>query len=255
MSLESGRDMECLKAEGLSRSFGSLQAVQEVSLSIGSGERRAIIGPNGAGKTTLFNLFTGELQPTAGRLYLFGEDITHMPTHKRVHRGMARTYQVLNLIRNLSVLDNVRLAVQATTPYRFGMFSSRDSYSGLLEEAKRLLDLCGLWDRREERVQDLSYGQQRHIELIMAMASRPRILLLDEPTSGLSEAAGADFVTIIGELGRDTTLVVIEHDTDVVFELADMITVLHRGQVVAEGTTREIRSNRQVREIYLGEHD
>ena len=245
--------MEYLKAEGLCREFGSLKAVQNVSLSIGSGERRAIIGPNGAGKTTLFNLLTGELEPSAGRIFMFDRDITRAPVHERVRLGMARTFQILNLIPNLSVLDNVRLAVQATERFRFGMFRSQNAYPVLIDEARRLLNRWGLWPKRDNLVQELSYGQQRRVELIMALASKPKILLLDEPTSGLSESAAASFLKMIDELGRDTTLVIVEHDMDVVFDLADSITVLHHGEIIAEGTGEEIKADPMVKEIYLGE--
>ena len=245
--------MEYLKAEGLCREFGSLKAVQNVSLSIGSGERRAIIGPNGAGKTTLFNLLTGVLEPSAGRIFMFDRDITRAPVHERVRLGMARTFQILNLIPNLSVLDNVRLAVQATERFRFGMFRSQNAYPVLIDEARRLLNRWGLWPKRDNLVQELSYGQQRRVELIMALASKPKILLLDEPTSGLSESAAASFLKMIDELGRDTTLVIVEHDMDVVFDLADSITVLHHGEIIAEGTGEEIKADPMVKEIYLGE--
>ena len=247
--------MESLKADGVSRNFGSLYAVQNVSLSMSTGERRAIIGPNGAGKTTLFNLFTGGLKPSAGRIYVFGEDVTATPVHQRIHLGLARTFQVLNLIPNLSVLDNVQLAIQAAMPFRFGMFRPQSSYSNLRDEAQALLTPWGLWEKRNERVQHLSYGQQRRTELIMALASKPRILLLDEPTSGLSEEAASSFIDAIRGLGQDITLVIIEHDMDVVFDLADSITVLHHGQVIAEGTKEEIKANSMVREAYLGEEE
>ena len=149
--------MESLKAEGISKNFGSLYAVQNVSLSVRTGERRAIIGPNGAGKTTLFNLFTGQLKPSAGRTYMFGQDVTTIPVHQRVHLGLARTFQVMNLIFDLSVLDNVQLAIQAVMPFRFGMFRSQNAYANLLEEAQRLLIEWGLWERRKDRTRDLSY--------------------------------------------------------------------------------------------------
>ena len=245
--------MESLKAEGISKNFGSLYAVQNVSLSIRSGERRAIIGPNGAGKTTLFNLFTGELKPSAGRIHMFGQDITAIPVHQRVHFGLARTFQIMNLIANLSVLDNVKLAVQAAKPFRFGIFRPQSAYADLFDEAQALLTQWGLWEKRNDRVQDLSCGQQRRIELIMALASKPKILMLDEPTSGLSQEAAASFLDMVRALGRDTTVVIVEHDMDVVFDLADYITVLHNGQVIAEGTKGEIKSNHKVREVYLGE--
>ncbi|HEY48747.1 MAG TPA: ABC transporter ATP-binding protein [Dehalococcoidia bacterium] len=245
--------MELLKAEGVSKNFDSLYAVQNVSLSVSGGERRAIIGPNGAGKTTLFNLLAGELEPCSGRIYLFGQDVTTTPVHQRVHLGLARTFQIMNLIPNLSVLDNVKLAIQAIKPFRFGMFRSQNAYTSLLDEAQSLLDRWGLWGKRQDLMQELSYGQQRRVELIMALASKPKILLLDEPTSGLSEAAAASFLDMIRELGRDITVVIVEHDMDVVFDLADYITVLHHGEVIAEGTGREIKDNHMVKEIYLGE--
>ena len=247
--------MECLRVEGVSKNFGSLHAVKDVSLSVPSGERRAIIGPNGAGKTTLFNLLTGELEPSAGRIYMLGQDVTTMPVHRRARLGLARTFQVLNIIPNLSVLDNVTLAIQAIKPFRFGMFRSQSVYTGLFEEAQRLLEQWGLWERRKALVEELSYGQQRRVELIMAMASKPGLLLLDEPTGGLSQEASASFIDMLRGLGRDTTLVIVEHDMDVVFELADYITVLHQGKVIAEGTKEEIRANCRVREVYLCEEE
>lgn len=245
--------MESLKSESISKRFGSLYAVQNVSLSIGSGERRAIIGPNGAGKTTLLNLFTGQLKPSAGRIYMFGQDVTAIPEHQRVHLGLARTFQVMNLIFNLSVLDNILLAIQAVMPFRFGMFRSQNAYSSLFSEAQMLLTQWGLWERQKDLVRNLSYGEQRRMELATALASKPKILLLDEPTSGLSEAEAASFVAMIRGLGQDTTLVIVEHDMDVVFEMADYITVLHYGQVIVEGTKEEIKANSKVREVYLGD--
>ena len=245
--------MESLRAEDVSKNFDGLYAIRNVSLSVKSGERRAIIGPNGAGKTTLFNLFLGELKPSTGRIFVFGQDVTSIPVHQRVHFGLARTFQILNLIPNLSVLDNVKLAIQAVMPFRFGMFRPQRAYTNLFDEAQALLTQWELWEKRNDRIQDLSYGQQRRTELIMALASKPKILLLDEPTSGLSQAAAASFLDMIRGLGHDITVVIVEHDMDVVFDLADSITVLHNGQVIAEGTKEEIKSNPKVREVYLGE--
>lgn len=247
--------MESLRAEGVSKNFGSLYAVQNVSLSVRTGERRAIIGPNGAGKTTLFNLFTGQLKPSAGRTYMFGQDVTTIPVHQRVHLGLARTFQVMNPMLNVSVIENVLLAIQALMPFRFGMFRSQNAYSNLFEEAQSLLIQWGLWERQKELARDLSYGEQRRMELAMALASKPKILLLDEPTSGLSEAEAASLIAMIRGLEQDTTLIIVEHDMDVVFELADYITVLHYGQVIAEGTKEEIKANPKVRAVYLGEEE
>ena len=245
--------MECLRTEGISKNFGSLFAVKDVSLSVGSGECRAIIGPNGAGKTTLFNLLTGQLSASGGRIYLFGRDITTVPLYKRVHLGLARTFQVMNLMFDLTVMDNVQLAVKAIMPFRSVIYRSQNSYTSLSDEAERLLTQWGLWERRDALVRDLSYGEQRQVELVMALASMPKIVLLDEPTSGMAEAEAASFVDLIREVKQSTTLVIVEHHMDVVFDLADYITVLHYGEVIAEGTTEEIRANPKVKEVYLGE--
>lgn len=247
--------MESLKSENICKRFGSLYAVHNISVSVGSGESRAIIGPNGAGKTTLLNLFAGQLKPSAGRIYMFGQDVTAIPEHRRVHLGLARTFQVMNLILNLSVLDNILLAIQAVMPFRANVFRAQNAYGALSHRAQSLLVQWELWDRRDDLVQNLSYGEQRRMELVMALASTPKILLLDEPTSGLSEAETASLISMLRGLEPDTTLVIAEHDMDVVFELADRITVLHYGQVIAEGTKEEIRANPRVREVYLGEED
>jgi branched-chain amino acid transport system ATP-binding protein len=245
--------MVSLRAENISRNFGSLYAVRNVSLSLREGERRAIIGPNGAGKTTLFNLFTGQLKPSGGRIYMFGQDITAAPVHQRVRLGLSRTFQIMNLIPTLSVLENVRLAIMGVRHVRFGMFRFQESNASFFEEVQSLLTKWGLWDRREDLVGELSYGEQRKMELALALSSKPRILLLDEPTSGLSPAEAASFIAMVRQLKGDITLVVVEHDMDVVFEIADFITVLHYGQVIAEGTKQEIKANLKVSEVYLGE--
>lgn len=247
--------MESLKSENISKRFGSLYAVHNVCLSIDSGESRAIIGPNGAGKTTLLNLFAGKFKPSSGRIYMFGQDVTATPEHRRVHLGLARTFQVMNLIPNLSVFDNVLLATQGVMAFRSNIFRSQNAYGVLSDQAQSLLVQWELWGRQKDLAQNLSYGEQRRMELVMALASQPRILLLDEPTSGLSEAETASLIAMLRGLEPDTTLIIAEHDMDVVFELADRITVLHYGQVIAEGTKEEIKSNSKVREVYLGEEE
>lgn len=242
----------CLRAEGLCKKFGSLHAVKDVCFTVSSGECRAIIGPNGAGKTTLFNLLNGQLPPSAGTLYLFEQDVTGMPPHQRLHLGLARTFQVTNLMFNLTVLDNVKLAVKATKPFKFAMHRSQNSYTSLFAESQQLLSDWDLWDKRSYLVRDLSYGEQRRTELAMALASKPRVLLLDEPTSGLSGAEAVSFVNLIREVKQSTTMIIVEHHMDVVFDLADSITVLHYGQVIAEGSKEEIKAHALVREVYLG---
>jgi branched-chain amino acid transport system ATP-binding protein len=248
--------MEAVMIEGLSKSFGGLAALSQVSLTVAEGERRAVIGRNGAGKTTLINLLTGELRSSAGRVYIFGQDVTTMPLHRRVQLGLGRTFQVMNLFSDLTVSKSVALAILASRPYRFGMFRSLSDYEGLFNEAQELLKQWDLWEKRDFVTKELSYGDQRRLELLLSLASKPKLMLLDEPTAGLSPAETSNFITMIQSLGRDITLIVVEHDMDVVFDLADRITVLHYGQVIAEGTKEEIKADPKVREIYLGvEHE
>ena len=245
--------MESLSCENIYKEFGKVSVIEDISLTIKEGECRAIIGPNGAGKTTLFNLIAGQLSPSAGRILMLGRDITNMPLHQRIHLGLARTFQITNLMFNLTVLENVLLAVKALMSFRAALFRSQNSYTDLFDEAGRLLNEWGLWARRYDLVKNLSYGEQRQTELIMALASKPKVLLLDEPTSGLSGAESASFVDLICKAKQDITVVIVEHHMDVVFDLADYITVLHYGKIIAEGTKEEIVANARVREVYLGE--
>jgi branched-chain amino acid transport system ATP-binding protein len=244
--------MNPLVVEQLTKRFGGLQALNGVALSIEPGERRAIIGPNGAGKTTFFNLITGTLPATSGRILLFDQDVTHMPTHHRARLGLARTFQITTLFPNLSVLDNVLLAVQALDPASFALHRPRTAYSHLFTRGQALLEQWGLAEQARTQVRTLSYGEQRQVELILALAGAPKLLLLDEPTAGLSPAETGTVTGMIKALSREMAILVIEHDMDVAFELADRITVLHQGRVLAEGSGEEIRKNPEVAEIYLG---
>ncbi len=243
---------QALTVERITKSFGGLTAVNGVDLAIEPGERRALIGPNGAGKTTLFNLISGTLPPSSGRLLLFGQDVTALPPHTRARLGLARTFQITTLFRNLSVLDNVLLAVQALDPAKHVFYRRRRAYTRLLDRAQALLEQWRLAAQADVPVRELSYGEQRQLGIIMAMASQPKLLLLDEPTAGLSPAETTVVAGIIKALGRDLAMLVIEHDMDVAFELADRITVLHQGSVLTEGDGAAIRRNPQVNEIYLG---
>jgi branched-chain amino acid transport system ATP-binding protein len=243
---------KALIVERLVKSFGGLTAVNGVDLAIEPGERRALIGPNGAGKTTLFNLISGTLPPSSGRLLLFGEDVTGLPPHARARLGLARTFQITTLFRNLTVLDNVLLAVQALDPVKRVFYRRHRAYTRLLGRARTLLEHWRLAAQADVPVHELSYGEQRQLEIIMAVANEPRLLLLDEPTAGLSPAETTVVTGIIKALGRDLAMLVIEHDMDVAFELADRITVLHQGAVLTEGDGASIRRNPQVNEIYLG---
>ena len=236
----------------LSKSFGGLRAVQQIDLSLAPGERRAIIGPNGAGKTTLFNLIAGELAPTAGRIALFGQDVTRLPPQRRAALGLARTFQVNTLFPSLTVTENLLLAVQGTLPTKLRLHRPISSYRDLYDRARAVLESVGLVGAGEVIVRTLSHGEQRQLEVALALASRPRLLLLDEPTAGLSLAESQRLTGLLKGLDRSMSLLVIEHDMDVVFDVAERITVLHDGKVIADGDRDEVKANPLVAEIYLG---
>ena len=236
----------------LSKSFGGLRALQQIDLSLAPGERHAIIGPNGAGKTTLFNLIAGELAPTAGRIALFGQDVTRLPPQRRAALGLARTFQVNTLFPSLTVTENLLLAVQGTLPTKLRLHRPISSYRDLYDRARALLESVGLPGTSEAIVRTLSHGEQRQLEVALALASRPRLLLLDEPTAGLSLAESQRLTGLLKGLDRSMSLLVIEHDMDVVFDVAERITVLHDGKVIADGDRDEVKANPLVAEIYLG---
>ena len=236
----------------LSKSFGGVRAVEQIDLCLAPGERRAIIGPNGAGKTTLFNLIAGELAPTAGRIVLFGQDVTRLPPQRRAALGLARTFQVNTLFPNLTVTENLLLAVQGTTPTKLRLHRPISSYRNLYDHARMLLESVGLTGAGEAVARTLSHGEQRQLEVALALASRPRLLLLDEPTAGLSLAESQRLTGLLKRLDRNMSLLVIEHDMDVVFDVTERITVLHDGKVIADGNRDEVRGNPLVAEIYFG---
>lgn len=242
-----------LELQDLSRNFGGLQAVDRVSLTVAENELRVIIGPNGAGKTTFFNLISGLIQPSGGRIRLFGQDVTRMPSERRAHLGLGRTFQITTLFPELTVLQNVFLASQAQKRLKFMMHRPVDWEGPLLASTRELLREWGLWDKKNVKVKTLSYGEQRQIDIILALVQKPRLLLLDEPTAGLSRAETNAVTEIVRTLGRDHTILMIEHDMEVAFSLAKRITVLHEGKVFADGVPEEIRGNPRVKEIYLGE--
>ena len=244
--------MKALDVQALSKNFGGLRAIRDVSLEIEEGERRAIIGPNGAGKTTLFHLISGFLSPSSGHVSLFGRDVTNLRAHQRAALGMARTFQVTNLFQKLTLFENILLGVQAIQRARFCFYRLVRSFQEVILEAERLLKEWNLWEKREDLLKNLSYGEQRQIEVIMALATKPRLLLLDEPTAGLSPAETALVTSIIKDLPREITTILIEHDMDVAFEIAEKITVLHFGSILAEGSLEQIKGNPKVSEIYLG---
>jgi branched-chain amino acid transport system ATP-binding protein len=244
--------LKALGLQTLSKNFGGLKAIQGISLEIEEGERRAIIGPNGAGKTTLFHLISGFLFPSSGRISLFGREVTTLQAHQRAALGMARTFQVTNLFQKLTVFDNILLGVQAMKWARFCFYRRVRSFREIIHETERLLKEWNLWEKKDTLLKNLSYGEQRQIEVIMALATKPRLLLLDEPTAGLSPAETASVTSIIKGLSREITTLLIEHDMDVAFEIAEKITVLHFGSILAEGSLEQIKGNPKVTEIYLG---
>ena len=244
--------MNALKIEGLSKSFGGVQALKNVSFTVEARERLAIIGPNGAGKTTLFNLLTGHEAADAGLTCFFGRDITTMPIHRRAHLGLSRSFQINTLFPNLSLLTNVLLAVQGTNPTRFHMFRSIITYRDNFARAKELLEAVDLWEKRDDLVSALSYGAQRQVEILLALTSEPKLLLLDEPSCGLTSAESAGITGMIHKLGGDITVLLVGHDMDLVFGVAERIIVLHYGQIIADGVPEEVRIDPRVREIYMG---
>jgi branched-chain amino acid transport system ATP-binding protein len=223
-----------------------------VSLTVRPGERRALIGPNGAGKTTLFNLVSGAIPVSSGTIELFGRDITGMPSHRRAALGLARTFQINNLFPALTVLENCLLAVQALTRTKFSMFRPLDRYPALADRARATLASVGLADRVGATVRHLSHGEQRQLEIALALAGQPRVLLLDEPTAGLSPAESQLMARLLRALDPAITVLMIEHDMDIALEMAERVTVLHYGRVIADGLREEVKANSLVREIYLG---
>ena len=244
--------MEALKVEGLSKHFGGVSAVNDVSFSVRVGERLAIIGPNGAGKTTLFNLINGQFPVTAGRVYFFGQDVTALPTYRRAHLGQARAFQIISLLQKLTALENALLTLHGTKPSRFKMFRSVEDFKEVFDDALQTLESLDLLDKRDERVGNLSHGEQRRLEIGLGLAMQPRLLLLDEPSAGLTKEEGVEVISIIRNLGSDITVLMVDHDMEMVFEVAERIIVLHYGQIIADGIPKEIQADQRVREIYMG---
>ena len=241
-----------LELKGLSKSFGGLRAVHGVDLQIFQGDRKAIIGPNGAGKTTLFNVMTGILPATSGHVLLFGRDVTAWPSHRRAGLGMARTFQITSLFPRLTVLDNVLLAITGVLSCKFVTWRFLSSYRDVHDKADRLLEQAAFQDRRNVEVRNLSHGEQRQLEIVLALASDPKILLLDEPAAGLSSGESGEMVRFLVRLDPDLAILLIEHDMDVVFDVADHISVLHFGEMLESGGPEQIKRSPKVQEIYLG---
>jgi branched-chain amino acid transport system ATP-binding protein len=241
-----------LRLENVVVRFGALRAVDGVSLSLGKGERRAIIGPNGAGKTTLFNAITGVTIPTEGRVVVDGRDLTKAPPHLRARSGIGRTFQITNLFANLTISDNMRLAVRGLAPSKFSLFRSDRLPAADQERVDQALAVSRLAARHNVVVSELSYGEQRQLEIAMALVMQPRLLLFDEPAAGLSPTERAYVAEILSALPRDLTIVLIEHDMELALGLVDFVTVMFNGRVLVEDTPDQIRQNDQVQEVYLG---
>jgi branched-chain amino acid transport system ATP-binding protein len=242
-----------LELEGLSKRFGGLPATRDVSLKVMPGERRLIIGPNGAGKTTLFNLITGDLVPDGGSARLFGRELLGLPTQRRVHLGLARTYQVLTLFPRETLSHNLVLSLLGLIPLRWNPWIGLETRRTLHEAARDALARVGLVDSAGRIVAETSYGERRRLELAMALAQRPKVLLLDEPLAGLSQEERQNIRRLLEEIPRDVTIVMIEHDMDTALAFAERITVLHYGQVIVEGTRAEVVADPRTREVYLGD--
>jgi branched-chain amino acid transport system ATP-binding protein len=245
--------MSALAVTALTKSFGGLRVNTGVNLTVEPGERRLIIGPNGAGKTTLFNLITGELRPDSGSIRLFDRDITSVASRKRAHLGMARTYQIITLFPRDTILRNAMLALLGLSPLRWNPWAALNRQSHLVDEAHAALARVGL-DRIANRpLAETSYGEKRRVEIAMALAQNPKVLLLDEPFAGLSFDERRDVRQLLVAIPRDVTIVMIEHDMDTALDLADRITLLHFGEVIVEGTRAEVVADPRTREVYLGE--
>jgi branched-chain amino acid transport system ATP-binding protein len=246
--------MTVLEVKNATKRFGSLVAVRDVSLSVPKGELRAVIGPNGAGKTTFFNLISGFFPPSSGTIEFDGRDITQMAAHKRVQLGMARTFQITEIFPELTVFENVRVGVEVAAGYCLRPWISGTEKSGIEARVEEILKLTGLQSKADRRVGELAHGDQRSSEIATALTLSPHLLLLDEPTAGMGDRETYEITQLIRRLHRDSklTIVLIEHDMRVVFHLADRITVLDQGSVLAEGTPQEIADNAAVQAAYLG---
>ena len=241
-----------LELSGLRKSFGGLHAVRGVDLKIFPGDRKAIIGPNGAGKTTLFNVITGILPATSGRVLLFGQDVTAWASYRRTALGMARTFQITSLFPRLTVLDNVLLAIKGVRPSKFVTWRFLSSYRDVYDKALQLLEQADFHDRRDVEVRNLSHGEQRQLEIVLGLASDPKILLLDEPAAGLSSGESQEMAKFLMRLDPSLAILLIEHDMDVVFDVCAEISVLHFGELLETGTPEQIKKSQRVQEIYLG---
>lgn len=243
-----------LELRGMSKRFGALAALSDIELSVGPGERRAVLGSNGAGKTTLFNCITGDFPPSEGSIRFFGEDVTNFPPHERIRRGLRRTYQISLLFSGLTVIDNVYLSCLGVSRGRFSFLRPRRN-DALVSSAEELTERVNLWDDRDTLVSDLSYGQQRQLEIAMALSGAPRFILFDEPAAGLSPTERRELVEILTNLPGHMGYIIIEHDMDVALRVSDYVTMMHNGRIFKEGKPAEIEEDPEVQALYLGGAD
>ncbi|WP_114911833.1 ABC transporter ATP-binding protein [Acidibrevibacterium fodinaquatile] len=246
-----GAGAHALELEGVTRHFGALAALSGITMRIMAGERRAVLGSNGAGKTTLFNAITGEFPLTAGRIRFFGEDISDLPTHERIRRGLRRTYQISQLFSGLSVLDSVFLACRGVSRRRFSLRRPGAMDINVMQ-AHSIINAVHLDDDRDRLVSTLSHGQQRQLEVALALAGAPRFILFDEPAAGLSPSERRDLVVILKTLPKHIGYIIIEHDLDVALRVTDYVSMMHNGRLFKEGTPEEIENDPEVQDIYLG---
>ena len=244
--------MAILTTEGLTKNFGGLRAVDSVSLDFEEGKLTSVIGPNGAGKTTFFNLLTGLIKPDSGKIMFKGEDITKFPIHEIIRKGISRSFQIINLFNELTLFENVWLGVQAQQGHGTELFADSNKFTSIGEETKRVIQATGLSGKEETPVKLLSYGDRRILEITISLTTKPKLLLLDEPTSGLMSEDRRRISDFMKKISSQLTLVVVEHDMDVVMSISDHIVVLSQGVVLAQGVPNEIRGNEKVQEAYLG---
>jgi branched-chain amino acid transport system ATP-binding protein len=251
---ESGSSKVIMRTEGASKLFGKFKALNNISAEFHSGAITSIIGPNGAGKSTYFNLLSGALRASSGKVEFEGRDVTNVAQHEFAHMGIAKSFQITNVFPQLTTRENVRVGLQAFVS-RYNMWRPRAKLPGLTEKADALLALVGLWDSRERLAKELAHGEQRALEIGMALASDPRLLLLDEPTAGMSPEETRAMMDLIVKLSRERTVILVEHKMKLVMGISDRILVLHHGELLAQGTPNEVRQNEQVKRVYLGQRE
>jgi branched-chain amino acid transport system ATP-binding protein len=251
---DDGASPVILRTTGVGKMFGKFVALNNVSASFPKGAITSIIGPNGAGKSTYFNLLSGAFPPTSGTVEFEGRDVTGLPQHRFAHMGVAKSFQITNVFPQLTTRENIRVGLQALVS-RFEMWRRRDALPGLIEQADELLALVGLWEVRERAAKTLAHGQQRALEIGMALASRPRLLLLDEPTAGMSPEETRVMMGLIVKLARERTVILVEHKMKLVMGISDRILVLHHGELLAEGTPSQVRQDEAVKRVYLGQRE